>query len=142
MECLGCRIANGLEPNLNIVYENELITCVLDIDPFNEGHTLILPKKHCLDLDEMDADTSHAVMDAARILTGTLKLLFRPDGVRVCQDGGIFNDLTHYHMHLIPRYAEDHFVWGEPARPHDAAQRLSRTREKIANALSVGKRRE
>lgn len=44
MECLGCRIANGSEPNVNIIYENELVTCVLDIDPFNEGHTLIFPK--------------------------------------------------------------------------------------------------
>lgn len=44
MECLGCRIANGIEPNVKVVYENEFITCVLDIAPFNEGHTLILPK--------------------------------------------------------------------------------------------------
>lgn len=137
MECLGCRIANGLEPNLNVVYENELVACVLDIDPFNEGHTLILPKKHALDLDEMDVNTSHAIIDASRILVGTLKLLFRPDGVRVCQDGGIFNDLTHYHMHLIPRYKEDRFDWGEAAQPHDAAQRLSQTRENILRVLSL-----
>lgn len=44
MDCLGCRIANGIEPDLNIIYENEYVTCVLDIAPFNEGHTLILPK--------------------------------------------------------------------------------------------------
>lgn len=44
MDCLGCRISNGMEPNVNIIFENELIACVLDIAPFNEGHTLILPK--------------------------------------------------------------------------------------------------
>lgn len=84
----------------------------------------------------MDQEVAYAVMDAARELTQALKTIFRPDGVRVCQDGGVFNDLTHYHMHLIPRYAEDHFVWGEPAQPHDAAQRLSRTRDKILRALA------
>lgn len=52
MECLGCRIANGIEPNLIIVFENEHITCVLDIAPFHEGHTLILPKKHYWDVDD------------------------------------------------------------------------------------------
>lgn len=56
MECLGCRIANGIEPNLNVIYENDLVTCVLDIAPFNEGHILILPKKHYLDIDEMDSE--------------------------------------------------------------------------------------
>ncbi|MEJ8302725.1 HIT family protein [Saccharibacillus sacchari] len=135
MECLGCRIANGLEPNLNIVYENELVTCVLDIDPFNEGHTLILPKKHCLDLDEMDTEVAHAIMDASRMLVQTLKTIFQPNGIRVCQDGGDFNDLNHYHMHVIPRYAGDHFVWGEPAQPNDAAQRLGQTKEKILHLL-------
>ncbi|MEK4878082.1 MULTISPECIES: HIT family protein [Paenibacillus] len=48
MDCLGCRIANGIEANVNVVYENEFVTCVLDIAPFNEGHLLILPKKALL----------------------------------------------------------------------------------------------
>ncbi len=103
MECLGCRVANGLEPNLNI---------------------------------EMYTEVAHAIMDASRVLVQTLKTIFRPDGIRVCQDGGGFNDLNHYHMHLIPRYTGDHFVWGEPAQPHDAAQRLSQTKEEILRALS------
>lgn len=46
MECLGCRIANHSEPNVNVIFENHFITCVLDIAPFNEGHIIILPKKH------------------------------------------------------------------------------------------------
>jgi len=63
MECLGCRISNGIEPNLIIIYENELITCVLDIAPFNEGHILILPKKHYWDVDEIDQETAYNIMD-------------------------------------------------------------------------------
>lgn len=136
MECLGCRIANGIEPGLNIVYENELITCVLDIAPFNEGHTLILPKKHYKDVDELDSETAYAVMDASQKLSIALKSLYTPDGIRVCQDGGKFNDLTHYHMHLIPRYEGDGFTWGEPLHPHGAEQRLSQTKDKILHALS------
>ncbi|UUZ92601.1 HIT family protein [Paenibacillus sp. P25] len=73
MECLGCRIANGIEPNLNIVYENELVTCVLDIAPFNEGHTLILPKKHYLDVEEIDSETAHAIMEMSQKLSKILK---------------------------------------------------------------------
>jgi histidine triad (HIT) family protein len=110
MECLGCRIANGIEPDLNIVYENEFITCVLDIAPFNEGHTLILPKKHYWDVEEMESETAYAIMDASKKLSIALKSLFKPDGIRICQDGGKFNDLTHYHMHLIPRYEGDGFI--------------------------------
>jgi diadenosine tetraphosphate (Ap4A) HIT family hydrolase len=136
MECLGCRIANGIEPDLNIIYENELITCVLDIAPFNEGHTLILPKKHYWDLEEMDSETAYAVMDAAQRLSIVLKSVFRPDGISICQNGGKFNDLSHYHMHLIPRYEGDGFSWSEPLRPHGAENFLSQTREKLLKALN------
>jgi histidine triad (HIT) family protein len=67
MDCLGCRISNRIEPNLNVIFETELITCVLDIAPFNEGHTLIFPKKHYWDVEEMDRETAHAVMDHSKI---------------------------------------------------------------------------
>lgn len=85
MECLGCRIANGMEPNVKVVYENEFITCVLDIAPFNEGHILILPKKHYWDLEEIDSETSYAIMDGAKKLSVVLKDLFELDGISICQ---------------------------------------------------------
>ncbi|AIQ53181.1 HIT family protein [Paenibacillus sp. FSL R7-0331] len=136
MECLGCRIANGIEPNLNIIFQNELITCVLDIAPFNEGHTLILPKKHYLDIDEIDQETTYSIMDVSKMLSTVLKCLYKPDGIRVSQDSGIFNDLNHYHMHLIPRYEGDGFTWGEPSHPDGAEYRLTQTKEKIIKVLN------
>ncbi len=135
MECLGCRIANGIEPNLNIIYENELITCVLDIAPFNEGHILILPKKHYLDVEEIDQETAYSIMDTSKMLSTVLKRLFKPDGISICQNGGKFNDLTHYHMHLIPRYEGDGFSWNEPLHPHGAENRLPQTKEEILRIL-------
>lgn len=134
-ECLGCRIANGGVPNLNIIYENERIICVLDIAPFNEGHTLILPKKHFMDVEELDTETAYAVMDASKQLSTVLKHLFQPDGITICQNGGKFNDLTHYHMHLIPRYEGDGFTWSEPLHPHGAELRLGQTKEKMLQVL-------
>ncbi|GIP40502.1 HIT family protein [Paenibacillus sp. J31TS4] len=140
MECLGCRIANGMEPNLNLVFENERIACVLDIAPFNEGHILILPKNHYGDVEEMESQTAYAIMDASQKLSIVLKKLFSPDGITICQNGGKFNDLTHYHMHLIPRYEGDGFAWSEPLHPHGAEKRLSQTKEKILKALMEERR--
>jgi histidine triad (HIT) family protein len=136
MDCLGCRIANGLEPGLNIIFETEWITCVLDIAPFNEGHTLILPKKHCWDVDEMDKATAHAIMDASIQISKVLKEIYKPDGISVCQNGGVFNDLSHYHMHIIPRFQGDGFSWSEPLTPNGAEQRLAETRVKMIHALT------
>lgn len=142
MDCLGCRIANGGEPNVKVVYENEHLTCVLDIAPFNEGHILILPKKHVLDVEEMDMETAHRIMEASMKLSLIVKQVFRPDGISICQNGGVFNDLAHYHMHLIPRYQGDGFSWSEPVISHGAAERMEETREKIINALCETKKEE
>lgn len=120
---------------MHIVYENEWVTCVLDIAPFNEGHTLILPKRHALDVEELDDDTAHAIMAASQRLSVALKRAFSPDGITVCQNGGVFNDLTHYHMHLIPRFRGDGFAWSEPLHPHGAEERLGLAKLKLTRAL-------
>jgi histidine triad (HIT) family protein len=40
-----------------------------------------------------------------------LKEVYHPDGYSVMQNGGQFNDVGHYHMHIFPRYTGDGFGW-------------------------------
>ncbi|WP_377887637.1 HIT family protein [Alkalihalobacillus sp. R86527] len=103
MECLGCRLANKKEP-VHVVYENEFVCCFLDHEPYNEGHVMILPKKHFHDADELDENTASAIMKASILLSKAVKKRCAPDGITICQNGGIFNELSHYHMHIVPRY--------------------------------------
>ncbi|GAE37494.1 HIT family protein [Halalkalibacter akibai JCM 9157] len=109
IECLGCSLANKKLPT-NIVYEDNYVACVLDHAPFNEGHTLILPKQHFVDVDELNSETANAIMSASILLSKALKQLYKPDGITVTQNGGIFNELSHYHMHVVPRYKEQSFA--------------------------------
>lgn len=39
--------------------------------------------------------------------------LIYPNGITICQNGGFFNELTHYHMHVVPRYKNQSFYSGE-----------------------------
>jgi len=114
MECLGCRIVKQLEPEVNIIYEDNHIVCVLDIAPFNDGHLLILPKAHYMEVEEIDEATLNAIINASTRMSKLLKKVFKPDGITFCQNGGVFNDLKHFHMHVIPRYVGDGFSWSEP----------------------------
>jgi diadenosine tetraphosphate (Ap4A) HIT family hydrolase len=107
--CLGCELANKIAP-VNVVYENDFVCCILDHDPFNEGHVMILPKEHLEDVDELDADTANAIIQASRIIAKAIKKLYRPDGITICQNGGIFSELTHFHMHVVPRYKHQSFA--------------------------------
>ncbi|PAE38982.1 HIT family protein [Bacillus sp. 7884-1] len=109
MECLGCNLANKNLP-VHVVFEDEFVCCFLDHEPFNEGHIMILPKKHVNDVEELDENTANSIMKASILLSKAIKKLFNPDGITICQNGGIFNELTHYHMHVVPRYKGQSFA--------------------------------
>ena len=47
--CIFCDIANK-KLETNIVYEDETVMVFLDNDPINEGHVLLIPKEHYLDV--------------------------------------------------------------------------------------------
>ncbi|MFP3392090.1 HIT family protein [Brevibacillus sp. SIMBA_040] len=132
--CLGCRLAHAAQP-VHIVYENEWVTCLLDIEPFNEGHTLILPKHHYEEWTEVDPLMMEQITKAASLLSEALKNVYKPAGITICQNGGIFNELAHFHMHVIPRFDGDGFTWSETIQAHGAETRLSTTRTLLIQAL-------
>lgn len=133
--CLGCQLANK-EIETNTIYENDLVTCILDIAPLNEGHILILPKLHYHDVDELDEITANEIMKTSRLLVKLLKSHFQPDGVTTLQNNGKFNDLTHYHMHIFPRYNYDGFAWVEPLDSTNAKGRLKETTAKLVELIN------
>ena len=104
-DCLGCKLANG-EEKVYTVYEDEHVICLLDHAPHHPGHTLILPKKHRVEVIEMEPEVSLSIMKASQLVTTAIHDLYHPNGVTICQNGGIYNELTHYHMHVIPRNEE------------------------------------
>ncbi|EJP6471667.1 HIT family protein [Clostridium sp. L74] len=108
--CNFCKIINK-KKKANIVYENDLVCCFLSEEPINEGHMLIAPKKHCLDLDQIDDEIAIEIMRISKIMVKVLKDTYKLDGYSIMQNGGTFNNTGHYHMHLFPRYKGDSFSW-------------------------------
>lgn len=60
---------------------------MLDIAPFNEGHLLILPKAHAVEVEELEPAVAYVIMDASRKLSATLQRVFRPDGITISGTG-------------------------------------------------------
>ncbi len=110
MNCIFCKIGKK-ELESNIVYESESITAFLDIDPINEGHVLIIPKKHYLDIEELPKNILDEIMELSQKMVKALKELYNPNGYSIMQNGGEFNDIGHFHLHIFPRYQNDGFGW-------------------------------
>lgn len=137
MNCLGCNLANKNEP-IHVVFEDDYVCCFLDHNPFNEGHVLILPKKHFRYFDELDEYTANSIMKAAMILSTAIKRLFNPDGITICQNGGSFDELTHFHMHVVPRYEGQNFAdfYSEDEANHIVDEgKLTDTKRKVIEAI-------
>jgi len=125
MDCIFCKIVKGDLP-CNLVYENDLIMSFLTIEPINEGHVLIIPKSHYLDTDEIPTEVVKSMMVLSKRIVKVIKEKYSPDGYSVMQNGGEFNDIGHYHMHVFPRYKGDGFGWTFSDKKHDFSQEIAK----------------
>ena len=107
-ECVFCHKEQIVT---DFVYEDELVMAFMDMDPINEGHVLLVPKEHYLDVDELPDDVLFRLMQVSKKIVSALKMIYQPDGYSIMQNGGKFNDVGHYHLHIFPRYQEDGFGW-------------------------------
>lgn len=125
MKCIFCHKENIIT---DFVYEDELVMAFMDMDPINEGHVLLVPKAHYLDVDEMPDEVLAHLMIISKRIVSALKKVYNPAGYSIMQNGGEFNDVGHYHLHIFPRYAGDGFGWtygeGEKAVNAEIAKRI------------------
>ncbi len=103
MDCLFCKIINKEIPSYKI-YEDDVVYAFLDINPDSVGHTLIIPKKHYLDLDDIDSDTLKHIMEIAKILKKRIEEKLNCDGLTLIQNSGDIQEVKHFHLHLKPFY--------------------------------------
>ena len=113
--CLFCDIANKTSEAI-IISESDNVISILDIDPINNGHALIIPKKHYTDIDELPDEVLYEIMDTAKYLSQAFKKMYSPDGYSIMQNGGKFCDYGHFHLHIFPRYENDGFAWKYPEK--------------------------
>ena len=103
-DCVFCAILDGEIPCFK-VYEDDTVLAYLDINPFADGHTLVIPKKHVTGLlasdDELLAQVVSRVKKIARHIVETLGA----DGFNILQNNGeaAGQSVFHLHFHIIPR---------------------------------------
>ncbi len=106
--CIFCRIIEGEIPSAT-VYEDEDFKAIMDISPAAKGHVVMLSKRHCENLLDLDDGTAAKALLVARKLAKVLKAELNCDGINLVQNNGEAAGQTvfHFHLHLIPRYQGD-----------------------------------
>ena len=106
MDCIFCKIISK-EVSAKILYEDEYSISFLDAFPIAKGHTLVIPKKHFAQIQDMPSDINQKLFDTVH------KMITKIDSVKGStlvlihngKDSG--QEIMHVHVHLIPRGIDD-----------------------------------
>ena len=131
-DCIFCQIVAGELP-ATIVDEDERTLAFMDINPATRGHALVIPRAHSADLLSVDPADLTAVTLASQRLATSIRERLAADGVNLVNSCGAvaWQTVFHFHVHVIPRYADDplRLPWvpapGDPQEIAAAAQELT-----------------
>ena len=103
-ECIFCNMSKD-----KVIAENDLALAFYDAYPVNEGHVLIIPKRHVETYFDATQDEKNAISLLLAKAKEKLDERFHPDGYNIGVNVGAAAGQTifHLHVHLIPRYAGD-----------------------------------
>ena len=130
-DCVFCKIRDGQTPAMK-VFEDQRTICIMDINPLNPGHCLVLAKAHAATIYDAEVVDLQAAIVTAKRIALALKASLDPEGLNVLQANGpaAFQSVPHYHLHLIPRWENDGkgFDWtlvsGDRAHIQSVGERL------------------
>ncbi len=110
-DCIFCEIIHNNIPSSKIL-EDHICIAILDIQPVNKGHILIIPKEHHkLIIDYPEEILSHVFNIAQKINRALRKTEIKCEAVNyLLADGETAGqEIFHTHLHVIPRYQDDGF---------------------------------
>ena len=107
-DCIFCKIVRK-EQLGHIVYEDKEVMAFLSHRPVNEGHTLVVPKKHYQDLYEIPEPEAAYLFGIAKRLMPAIKKAVNGQGIRIVQNNGeaAGQVVFHLHVHIIPLKPRD-----------------------------------
>lgn len=107
-DCIFCKIANG-EISSQKVYEDEHTFAFFDINPKNDYHTLVIPKKHYADIFDVPEDEALAIMKTVKRITSLFREKLGLTDVQIMNNSGknAQQIVFHLHFHILPRFPDD-----------------------------------
>ena len=104
MSCVFCDVVAGEAPAIRI-YEDEDYLAILDIRPFTRGHTLVLPKRHTVDVTDTPPQTLAEMIVIGQRIARAARATELADATNIGINDGpaAFQTVRHIHLHVLPR---------------------------------------
>lgn len=112
-ECVFClAIRSGVSQDSLILWESETVAIIMNKYPYNNGHLLVVPKRHLADLNDLNSEEFQELhLGIQRAINALRKAATKgPDGFNVGLNLGRAAGAGlpgHLHYHVIPRWVGD-----------------------------------
>ncbi len=110
-DCIFCQILNGKLP-VSMVYQDEICSVFMDINPVTPGHLLVIPNRHAVGLSDLpQKDGEHIFAVGQKIANRIKKSSLRCEGINLFLADGVAagQEVFHVHLHVFPRFEGDGF---------------------------------
>jgi histidine triad (HIT) family protein len=136
-QCIFCQIVSGKVQSKK-VYEDDDVIAILDVNPSNPGHILIMPKEHYSIMPQIPyEDIEHIFMVTKALSNASLRAL-EVQGSNIIVANGVAagQRAQHFMVHLIPRKENDNIQFRVPQKtiPEQELQKVRKALSEILGA--------
>jgi ATP adenylyltransferase len=108
--CIFCDAADSESAAPLVLYRGTHAYVILNLFPYNNGHLMIVPRRHIASLVEATPPELHELIDLTRRAESVLTEAYSPHGLNVginlgkAAGAGVAD---HLHIHVVPRWSGD-----------------------------------
>ena len=107
-QCIFCHIISGKVQSKK-VYEDDKVVAILDINPANPGHILLLPKEHYTIMPQIPDELVAYLFIVTKSLSQAILRALKVNGTNILIANGVAagQRAQHFMIHIIPRKEKD-----------------------------------
>jgi ATP adenylyltransferase len=138
--CILCLVAAGSDAVERLVVgETASFIAALNLYPYNPGHLLLFPKRHLVDIRELEPAALAELDELTKRCLDSLDRTLAPSGYNIGYNMGLVAgaSIEHLHLHIIPRFPREigisELLAGKRVLVQDPRDTLEKLRDAFAN---------
>lgn len=110
-KCIFCELSS-LEPSKEnlVVYNGKEGFVVMNKYPYNNGHIMVIPKKHADSFDKLSDQEYNSLSKLLKLSVKVIHHVYKPQGCNIGMNIGRASGAgvdSHIHYHIVPRWNGD-----------------------------------
>jgi len=138
----NCIFCEAIDKDVNamdnlLVHQSKNMIVLLNLYPYNNGHMMIVPKRHLDSVDKLTTEESHELMDQIILAEKVLQNVYEPQGFNIGANLGRAGGAgieEHIHFHILPRWNGDTNFMPAIGEVKVISQDLAETKEQLLKA--------